>query len=49
MSGVGCEGLGGILSILPLLGDPSSLDPAAYAQAYDKPTEIATPGTMPSG
>jgi predicted alpha-1,2-mannosidase len=44
MSGVGCEGLGGILSILPLLGDPSSLDPAAYAQAYDKPTEIATPG-----
>ena len=44
MSGVGCEGLGGILSILPLLSDPSSLDPAAYAQAYDKPTEIATPG-----
>ncbi len=35
MSGVGCEGLGGILSILPFTSDPASLDPAAYAQPYD--------------
>jgi predicted alpha-1,2-mannosidase len=44
MSGVGCEGLGGILSILPFPGDPESLDPAKYAQEYDKKSEIATPG-----
>lgn len=44
MSGVGCEGLGGILSILPFTSDPASLDPAAYAQPYDKASEIATPG-----
>jgi predicted alpha-1,2-mannosidase len=44
MSGVGCEGIGGILSILPLIGDPNSLDPAAYAQPYDKASEIASPG-----
>ena len=44
MSGVGCEGLGGILSILPLNGDPASLDPAQYAQEYDKASETATPG-----
>ncbi len=44
MSGVGCEGLGGILSILPLTGDPNSLDPATYAQLYDKASEIASPG-----
>lgn len=44
MSGVGCEGLGGVLSILPLIGDPHSLDPATYAQPYDKASEIASPG-----
>jgi predicted alpha-1,2-mannosidase len=44
MSGVGCEGLGGILSILPLQAEPESLDPERYAQAYDKGSEIATPG-----
>jgi predicted alpha-1,2-mannosidase len=44
MSGVGCEGVGGILSILPSIGDPKSLDPAAYAQLYDKASEIARPG-----
>ncbi len=44
MSGVGCEGLGGILSVLPFTSDPASLDPATYAQPYDKASEIATPG-----
>jgi predicted alpha-1,2-mannosidase len=44
MSGVGCEGVGGILSILPSLGNPESLDPARYAQSYDKASEIASPG-----
>lgn len=44
MSGVGCEGLGGILSVLPLNSDPVSLDPAKYAQKYDKASEVATPG-----
>ena len=44
MSGVGCSGLGGILSILPLPADPASLDPAEYAQSYSKASEVATPG-----
>lgn len=44
MSGVGCEGIGGILSILPAPGNPNSLDPTKFAQAYDKASEIATPG-----
>lgn len=44
MSGVGCEGLGGILSVSPFSSEPASLDPAKYAQTYDKATEVATPG-----
>ncbi|MDR3749886.1 MAG: GH92 family glycosyl hydrolase [Terracidiphilus sp.] len=44
MSGVGCEGIGGIFSILPFSDAPESLNPAQYAQTYDKATEVATPG-----
>jgi predicted alpha-1,2-mannosidase len=44
MSGVGCGGLGGLLSVLPFSAAPASLSPAQYAQAYDKATEVATPG-----
>jgi predicted alpha-1,2-mannosidase len=44
MSGVGCGGLGGILSVLPFSDWPTSLLPMLYAQTYDKATEVATPG-----
>lgn len=44
MSGVGCEGLGGNLSITPFTADPASLNPAKYAQTYDKASEVAVPG-----
>lgn len=44
MSGVGCGGLGGILSISPFSAEPASLDPAKYAQTYDKTNEVSVPG-----
>lgn len=44
MSGVGSNGIGGILSISPFSSEPASLDPSKYAQTYDKSTEVAVPG-----
>jgi predicted alpha-1,2-mannosidase len=43
MEGVGCTGLGGHLSLLPLPSAPRSLDPASYAQQMEKRTEKGSP------
>lgn len=43
MTGVGCTGLGGHLSLLPLASPPTSSNPEAYAQRMDKTSETGSP------
>lgn len=43
-SGVGNAGVGGNVSVLPLLDSPPAIEPQAYKQAFVKESEVSWPG-----